>query len=478
MLFQSLLEPEGYRLALAETGAEALRQTRLLAPDLILLDVMMPEMDGYEVCRQMRADPALALIPIVMVTALNDQQSLLRGIEAGADDFLTKPFNRTELLARIRTITRLNRFRVVLDEQRRVSSERAQFLWAIERSADGYLLLDRHDRIQGGNRQARRFLGLPGDADTWPDQPFLALVATRYRTEPEAAWTSWPRLSDIMRYLVRPEGSEAACWLEVELLDPPTAGDGQRLVHIRDVTAQIQVQHDMWAFHSFISHKLRTPLTSLLGGMSLLLRRAQHEFSPETATLAELSYNGAQHLKQVVDTIFRYIESPTLLKHALGLPIADLPALIRRIAGALGLAAVELTLDPALHDQRLVLGAETIELLLTEILHNAYKFHPRQAPVVQIGVQSAATRAVIQLIDDGMFLPAEEIPQIMTPYHQIDREFTGQVPGMGLGMAIVAQVCWMSGGTCRVANRTDGPGLVVELEIPFAIAAANDGGVV
>ncbi|MEI8165842.1 MAG: HD domain-containing phosphohydrolase [Chloroflexales bacterium] len=118
----SLLAPEGYRLLLAGSGPEALLVAQGSIPDLVLLDVMMPEMDGFEVCRHMRADPKLALVPIFLVTALDDQTSLLRGLEVGADDFVSKPFNRAELRARIRTITRLNRFRILMNE-RQVAAE-------------------------------------------------------------------------------------------------------------------------------------------------------------------------------------------------------------------------------------------------------------------------------------------------------------------------------------------------------------------
>ncbi len=119
----SVLEAEGYKLTFACNGAEAIKMARLIIPDLVLLDVMMPEMDGFEVCHLLRADPALALIPVIMVTALDDRDSLLQGIEAGADDFISKPFNRAELRARIRTITRLNRFRAMLDERQQAADE-------------------------------------------------------------------------------------------------------------------------------------------------------------------------------------------------------------------------------------------------------------------------------------------------------------------------------------------------------------------
>lgn len=98
---EELLYGQNYQLAFAADGPEALARAAALAPDVILLDVMMPGMNGFEVCRRLRADPLLAEVPVVMVTALDDADSRLRGLEAGADDFISKPFNRAELRARV-----------------------------------------------------------------------------------------------------------------------------------------------------------------------------------------------------------------------------------------------------------------------------------------------------------------------------------------------------------------------------------------
>lgn len=112
-----LLETEGYELIFAESGAEALEKAQRFIPDVMLLDVMMPEIDGFEVCQRLRTDPRLAELPIVMVTALDDRESRLRGLEVGADDFMSKPFDKDELRARIRTITRLNRYRRLVETE-------------------------------------------------------------------------------------------------------------------------------------------------------------------------------------------------------------------------------------------------------------------------------------------------------------------------------------------------------------------------
>jgi putative two-component system response regulator len=111
----ALLSVEGYDVLEAESGAAALDCVAQANPDLILLDVMMPGMDGYEVCRQLKQDEHTRLIPVVFVTALNDRRARLRGIEAGGDDFLSKPFDQLELSARVNSLVRQKRLNEDLD---------------------------------------------------------------------------------------------------------------------------------------------------------------------------------------------------------------------------------------------------------------------------------------------------------------------------------------------------------------------------
>lgn len=106
-LLEAKLTSEYYDVITASNGKDAIRVTKESEPDIVLLDVMMPEMDGFEACRRMKADPAIAHIPVVMVTALSDVQDRVQGLESGADDFLTKPINDLALFARIRSLVRL-----------------------------------------------------------------------------------------------------------------------------------------------------------------------------------------------------------------------------------------------------------------------------------------------------------------------------------------------------------------------------------
>jgi len=111
MLLEALLGSQGYRVVTAADGAQGFAAVKTDPPDLILLDVMMPGQDGFEVCRQLKADPATWFIPVVLVTALSEREDRIRGIEAGADDFLSKPIHRWELLTRTKSLLRLKSLR-------------------------------------------------------------------------------------------------------------------------------------------------------------------------------------------------------------------------------------------------------------------------------------------------------------------------------------------------------------------------------
>lgn len=124
ILVQTILESEGYEIDLVTDGLSALEKVLQSPPDLILLDVMMPGMDGYEVTRRIRNNPEINYIPILLITAFHES-SVVEGLDAGADDFIRKPFDTDELLARVRSLLRLKRS---LDEQRQMARQREDFV--------------------------------------------------------------------------------------------------------------------------------------------------------------------------------------------------------------------------------------------------------------------------------------------------------------------------------------------------------------
>ena len=147
-LLEAILTPRGYAVRTATSGDEALTAISTSEIDLVLLDIVMPGMDGYEVCRHVREQSDTAYLPVVMVTASGDEEKI-KALEAGADDFLTKPINQSELLARVKSLARIKRYQ---DTIKRQASELADWNRELESRVDAQVAqLERMSKL-------RRFL--------------------------------------------------------------------------------------------------------------------------------------------------------------------------------------------------------------------------------------------------------------------------------------------------------------------------------
>lgn len=456
-----LLAGENYQLEFAVNGQEGLEKAAQFLPDVILLDVMMPGMDGYEVCRRLRADPQLAEAPVVMVTALDDREARLEAIRAGADDFVSKPYDSVELIARLQSITRLNRYR-------RLQEERTRLGWVLDHAGDGYLILDEHDALLYANPRARLYLGLPLDSLAKAGK-FLDLIRRQYRLEPDLGWRAWPHLTGRC-YLVRPESlNTRAFWLQVEVFYPSMAQGSGRVIQLSDFTEQIAAWRDIRKFHSVISHKTLTPLNHIYNSLEMLTDDLDSLPRDEVTRLADVALQGAKRLFGELKDVFQYISTPSLAKPGEGFALAHLRPQIAGIAPALGLTSVTLTMPGNLEQARLTISGRVMELILWELLENARKFHPKQSPTVEVSVARAEERTIrLQVRDDGVTLAPDQLAHVWAPYVQGEKHFTGETPGMGLGLAMVAALVWQVKGRASLTNRADGPGVVVELTLPLS----------
>jgi len=154
-LLERNLRSAGYETVAAYDGEEALQKVAAEHPDLVLLDIMMPKIDGFEVCRRLRADEATAVLPVIMVTALKETEDRIRGLEAGADDFISKPFDRGELLARVKSLLQVKYYRSML-------AEREKFHAVIQDLSHGIIITDGRWRVEIVSRRAAELAG------TWP----------------------------------------------------------------------------------------------------------------------------------------------------------------------------------------------------------------------------------------------------------------------------------------------------------------------
>ncbi|HEY7252005.1 MAG TPA: response regulator, partial [Methylomirabilota bacterium] len=145
-ILQTRLAAHGYDIVTASDGEEALAAVLAAQPDLILLDVMMPKLDGFEVCRRLRADTALPFIPIIMVTAKSDPKDVVAGLEAGGDEYLTKPVDQAALVARVKSMLRIKQLH---DTVQALAEERAEWNRTLERRvADQVSQLEQLGRLR------------------------------------------------------------------------------------------------------------------------------------------------------------------------------------------------------------------------------------------------------------------------------------------------------------------------------------------
>jgi PAS domain S-box-containing protein len=274
-----LLHFPEYHLLFAASGAEALAQAATHLPDLILMDVMMPGMNGIEVCRKLREDPRTADMPIIMLTALDDQDSRLACIEAGADDFISKPFNRAELRARVRTITRLNRYR-------RLHEERAKFERMFMLAPDGIVIVNKTGTILLANRAMARLLGMDQVSDV-QNSNILKLLepqhTERYRDIVDAAAANLVYAERIETTLLRQEGNR----LPVELQIGPFVWDDQAAAQIiaRDVSERKKAEQQIRALNAELLHAY----DATLEGWSKALELRDEETEGHTRRVTEVS---------------------------------------------------------------------------------------------------------------------------------------------------------------------------------------------
>ena len=459
-----LLGDQGYKLVFATNGREALTKAIELMPDVILLDIMMPEMDGFEVCQRLRKIPSLANVPVIMLTSLGDRNSRLQGIKVGADEFISKPFDTVELQARLQTILKLNRYR-------RLLAEKAKFEWVIEKNNEAYLLLNNENKIIYANLQARKYL-INNDQDDIIGKDFLKLAKTNYQTEPQHIWENWlTQAPNVALYLVCVETvTSSAFWLQVDIMEMPVEIEEKYLIRLHDITDTILVGRQKWTFQGQVRHKLKTPISPITMGLEYIKNNYDNLTDQEKKEFIDIAYSGANRLKDEVEKIFTYLDVSNSAK--LGMEtchINDILQLIKIIEKNLRLQTINIDkqYDKKAEEIWLFISPQAVELILAELLLNAKKFHPNNSPVIEIKISNIEAGVCLKISDNGVHLSTEQLEHIWTPYYQSEKNFTGEKQGMGLGLSMVASLIWEIGGQCRAFNHLKQAGLVIEIILPI-----------
>jgi signal transduction histidine kinase len=461
-----LLSPR-YQVVTVADGEQALAEARRNPPDLILSDIMMPHMDGIELVKALRADPALRTMPIILLSARAGEEARAGGIESGADDYLTKPFSSKELLARVRSQLQMVDVRRRAIEQEALAAHLARHQHWLESVLDllptPLLLLEpEQGRVAFANREAHRLaggalaLGAPLEAQGLP-----AYRGGRVRDN-EVEW--------------RTPAGRFSLLVDSEQVPALEGQPARTILSMRDISRLKTIQEELQRaigvrdeFLSIASHELNTPVTSLKMQVQLL----QREFKPASgqspsparvARFLDMATGQVERMALLIDALLDVsrIGAGTLTLHPEPVEVSEL---VREVVERLmdqsqgTRCAVDVQVEqPILVDcDRL-----RVEQVVTNLFANALKYGAgKPIHVTVLPRPEGGARIVVR--DEGMGIAREKHAKV---FDRFERAISSQnISGLGLGLYIVREIVNAHGGSIQLESDL-GQGATFTVELP------------
>jgi len=408
-----LLRGTPLRIEFADSATQGIEKAEALLPVTIVIDID-PALDSFETCRRLRATRLFRNTPVLMLSARENRDERAIALSAGADDFLEKPLDGLELLARLGTLSRLN-------AQRLLVSHLTRFSWMVDHAQEGYLLLDRAGAILYANERAIELLNL---AEDFTGLSFGSAVERIYLPEPASVWANW-LMEPEPCFLVQPETPTArAAWIVIEALEMDLGTDYQRVVRLRDVTERMSIFQDMRRFHTVVAHKLRTPMSIMVSNLNIIKNKLDMMSPEEIVEYTRGAVGGAERLANEIRKILTYIDAPLALNLGEPARLNILPEILAETSKLLGLEQVILSFPEHLRENLIALTPDALEMILHELLENARKFHPTHAPTIEVSVSQTTPGLInIRVADNGINLTVEQLRWAWLPYVQGEKDF-------------------------------------------------------
>ena len=477
---------ETYVVDVASDGEAALAAARKNPPGLVLTDVMMPRLDGFGLLRALRADEELGRTPVIMLSARAGEESRVEGVEAGADDYLVKPFSARELLTRVEAHLKMARLRLQASDSVRQSNDRLryradQFETLLEKAPIGVYLIDADFRFVEVNPIAAPAFGaVPGGVIGRDFGEVMLLI--RPKEYAEETIGIFRHTLETGESFVAPERAGARSWGGLTeyydwRLDRITLPDGRfgLVCYFRDITAQVQARREREQllhaeqaardeavtanrlkdeFVATLSHELRTPLNAIMGWSELLKRgtlpmaKAQQGID----AIHRSAVAQAQLIEDLLD-MSRIVSGRLRLDLRAVHPVEPIEAAISAVmlSASAKEIRVEKQLDP---DAGAVLAdGSRLQQVVWNLLTNAVKFTPRGGRI-DVGLRRSDDAVVITVRDTGAGITPEFLPAVFDRFRQADSSASRRHGGLGIGLTLVRELVELHGG--RVHAQSEG----------------------
>lgn len=521
-----LLKGKGYQVLQAENGLAALDAATSNRPDLILLDVMMPEMDGFEVVQRLRDDASTRSIPVVLLTAnAPDERLKIQGLKLGADEYLTQPINNNELLARVQALLRTKQTQ---DELQARNTQLTALLDIVQASTSTLELNEvGHRLIERAITATHSDVG-----GIWlrQDETLVCLAQHGYAPEVVAAWQTGTIMAGPIstRVLACREllvGSTAEIFGQdntlgqgggtaivlplvhrdttlglMHLGSPPQRvprGEDLAFLHAIANAAAVAVQnarlfaesnqqrqelervdHEKDEFISIISHELKNPLASIKGYAGLLQRRARKDAALQASSKGlEVIEQQVNRMTTLLDQLrdVSQIGMDRFMIEAVPLDIAELT---QRTAYDMQTTSTNHQIQIDVHDEPLMIYADEFRMtqVLGNLINNAIKYSPAGGSI-EIVVRRTPTPsqaqaelppgdyAVITVLDQGMGIPSDVQERLFNRFFRAPNT-QGRISGMGLGLYITREILQRHGGYIWVESE-EGKGSLFGVALPL-----------
>jgi PAS domain S-box-containing protein len=487
-----------YEVEAVPNGLAALAAIRQQTPDLVLTDIMMPDLDGFGLLKALRDAPETRDIPIILLSARAGEEARSEGLAAGADDYLTKPFSRRELLVRVEAslkLAQLRRESLQREQELRAISERAQqqteaafrhVTLLLESMSDAFIALDRDWHITYQNATAERINKKSRDKvlgrTLWEEWP--AAIGSISEQQYRQALAEQTPVHFEQHYYESPDHD---IWLEVnaypfeeglgifyrDISDRKQSEQERERLLIQEQAARTEAERANRVkdeFLAVLSHELRAPLTPILG-WARLLQTDTLEADIKVQAIKAIERNA----KLQSDLIEDLLDVSRILQGKLSLTTipVNLATSIQSAVETVQLAAqaksiqIEVMLESNVIS---VLGDPTrLQQIIWNLLSNAVKFTPPEGQV-SVQLKQAGKSAEIIVSDTGKGISADFLPHVFEYFRQADGKTTRQFGGLGLGLAIVRHLVELHGGTIEAESSGEALGATFTVKLPLASA--------